>query len=86
MKVILGLEFEPKKLTTDMTDYSEFILKNFYKIEGYRIFFPRRNPTFNNPEFENATLRVLIVRLSPLQNIRESITHHFLFQEIRREV
>lgn len=86
MKVILGLEFEPKKLTTDMTDYSEFILKNFYKIEGYRIFFPRRNPTFNNPEFENATLRVLIVRLSPLQNVRESITHHFLFQEIRRDV
>ncbi|PWB50112.1 MAG: hypothetical protein C3F06_13560 [Candidatus Methanoperedenaceae archaeon] len=69
-----------------MTDYSEFIFKNFYKMEGYRIFFPRRNPAFNNPEFEKATLRVLIIRLSPLQNIRESITHHFLYQEIRRDV
>ena len=66
-----------------MIDHSEIILKNFYKIEGYRNFFPRANPTFNNPGFENAPLRVLIVRLSPLQNIRESITHHFLFQEIR---
>lgn len=69
-----------------MTDHSEFILKNFYKIEGYRIFFPRNNPTFNNPEFNAARFRVLIVRLSPLQNIRESITHHFLFQEIRKSV
>lgn len=67
-----------------MIDHSEIILKNFYKIEGYRIFFPRANPTFNNPGFENARLRILIVRLSPFQNIRESITHHFLFQEIRR--
>lgn len=67
-----------------MIDHSEVILKNFYKIEGYRIFFPRINPTFDNPGFENARLRVLIVRLSPVQNIRESITHHFLFQEIRR--
>ncbi len=75
-----------KKAIIDMTDHSEFILKNFYKMEGYRIFFPRKNPTFNNPVFEDARLRVLIVRLSPLQNIRESITHHFLFQEIRREL
>ena len=69
-----------------MTDHSEFILKNYYKMEGYRIFFPQNNPTFANPGFHDAPLRVLIVRLSPLQNIRESITHHFLFQEIRRDV
>ena len=67
-----------------MIDHSEIILRNFYKIEGYRIFFPRNNPTFNNPGFDNAPMRVLIVRLSPVQNIRESITHHFLFQEVRR--
>jgi len=70
----------------DMSDYYDFILKNFHKMGGYRIFFPRKNPTFNNPEFEDARLRVLIVRLSPLQNVRESSTHHFLFQEIRRDV
>ncbi len=67
-----------------MTDHTDFFLNNFQKMDGYRIFFPRNNPTFNNPGFEEAQLRVLIVRLSPLQNIRESITHHFLFQEVRR--
>ncbi len=67
-----------------MTDYAEFVLKNLHRLEGFRAFFPRSNPTFNNPEFEEAAMRVLIVRLSPLQNIRESITHHFLYQEVRR--
>ncbi|MDP2845712.1 MAG: radical SAM protein, partial [Candidatus Methanoperedens sp.] len=67
-----------------MTDYSEFVLKNFHKLDGYRAYFPRNNLTFNNPVFEDAQLKVLIVRLSPFPNIRESITHHFLFQEVRR--
>jgi radical SAM superfamily enzyme YgiQ (UPF0313 family) len=67
-----------------MNDHTEFFLDNFHKMDGYRIFFPRNNPTFNNPDFVDAQVRVLIVRLSPLQNVRESITHHFLFQEIRR--
>jgi radical SAM superfamily enzyme YgiQ (UPF0313 family) len=67
-----------------MADYKEFIFKNLHRLDGYRAYFPRNNPTFNNPGFEDAQLRVLIVRLSPLPNIRESITHHFLFQEARR--
>ncbi len=67
-----------------MTDYSEFVLKNFHKLDGYRAYFPRNNLTFNNPVFEDAQLKVLIARLSPFPNIRESITHHFLFQEVRR--
>ncbi len=66
-----------------MTDYTEFILKNLHKLDGFRAYFPRSNPTFNNPAFKDASLRVLIVRLSPFPNIRESITHHFLFQEVR---
>ncbi|MCE8423840.1 MAG: hypothetical protein J5U16_07925, partial [Candidatus Methanoperedens sp.] len=67
-----------------MADHTDFFRDNFHKMDGYRIFFPRNNPTFNNPGFKEAQLRVLIVRLSPFQNVRESITHHFLFQEIRR--
>ncbi|VVB94742.1 Radical SAM superfamily protein [uncultured archaeon] len=67
-----------------MTDYKEFITKNLYRLDGYRAYFPRNNPTFNNPEFEDAQLKVMITRLSPFPNIRESITHHFLFQEVRR--
>ncbi len=69
-----------------MADYSEFIQKNFFNIEGFRIFFPGNNITFTNPPFDKARLKVLIVRLSPLKNIRESITHHFLFQEVRRTI
>ncbi|MCZ7398197.1 MAG: hypothetical protein O8C62_00700 [Candidatus Methanoperedens sp.] len=67
-----------------MTDYKEFIFKNLYRLDGYRAYFPQNNLTFNNPGFEEAQLKVLIVRLSPFPNIRESITHHFLFQEARR--
>ncbi len=67
-------------------NYTEFVLKNLNCLEGFRAFFPRNNPTFDNPEFEEAEMRVLIVRLSPLQNVRESITHHFLFQEVRRSL
>lgn len=67
-----------------MTDYSEFILKNLYKLNGYRAFFPRPNITFGNPNFEDAGFRVIIVRLSPLHNVSESVTHNFLFQEVRR--
>ncbi len=65
-------------------EYHEFLENNIHRMEGYRIFSPRPNPSFNNPDFEFADIRVLIVRLSPLENIRESISHHFLFQEVRR--
>jgi len=66
-----------------MADHAEFILNNLHRLDGFRIFFPRNNPTFNNPGFEEAQFRILIIRLSPFPNIRESITHHFLFQEAR---
>jgi radical SAM superfamily enzyme YgiQ (UPF0313 family) len=69
-----------------MADYTEFVSKNLDRLEAFRAFFPRNNPTFENPKFEDAKLRVLIVRLSPLQNMRESITHHFLFHEVRRSL
>lgn len=65
-------------------EYQRFLEDNLDRYEGYRIFFPRPNPSFGNPDFETADLRVLIVRLSPLENIKESISHHFLFQEVRR--
>ncbi len=65
-------------------NYADLVMKNLNKLEGCRIFFPRFNLSFGNPKFEEAQLRVLIVRLSPLHNVRESISHHFLFQEVRR--
>ena len=47
-------------------------------------FLPFDNPTFNNPDFEDASYRVLIVRLSPFRDVDRSIPHLFLFQEVRR--
>lgn len=47
-------------------------------------FLPSPNPTFGNPEFDEATARVLIVRLSPLRDVADSIPHLFLFHEVRR--
>ncbi|HUX75622.1 MAG TPA: hypothetical protein VMY40_03145, partial [Anaerolineae bacterium] len=47
-------------------------------------FLPLGNPTFDNPDFENASYRVLIVRLSPFRDVDKSIPHLFLFQEVRQ--
>ncbi len=47
-------------------------------------FLPLENPTFDNPDFEAAPHRILIVRLSPLRDVDRSIPHLFLFQEARR--
>jgi radical SAM superfamily enzyme YgiQ (UPF0313 family) len=42
------------------------------------------NPTFENPPFDAAPYRVLIVRLSPFRDVDRSIPHLFLYQEVRR--
>ncbi|MCZ7395162.1 MAG: radical SAM protein [Candidatus Methanoperedens sp.] len=81
-----GIKYGDILSTLNMADYTEFVSKNLNRLEGFRAYFPRNNPTFENPKFEDAKLRVLIIRLSPLQNMRESITHHFLFQEVRRSL
>jgi radical SAM superfamily enzyme YgiQ (UPF0313 family) len=47
-------------------------------------FLPPASPTFDNPAFDAATYRVLIVRLSPFRDVDRSIPHLFLFQEVRR--
>ncbi len=47
-------------------------------------YLPRANPTFSNPEFENAAFRVLIVRLSPFRDVDRSTPHLFLYQAVRR--
>jgi radical SAM superfamily enzyme YgiQ (UPF0313 family) len=57
------------------------LAKNLEQIEP---FLPFDNPTFGNPEFEGATYRVLIARLSPLRDVDRSIPHLFLFQEVRQ--
>ena len=45
---------------------------------------PLDNPTFENPDFQAASYRVLIVRLSPFRDVDRSLPHLFLFHEVRR--
>jgi radical SAM superfamily enzyme YgiQ (UPF0313 family) len=45
---------------------------------------PFDNPTFGNPEFQAASYRVLIVRLSPFRDVDRSMPHSFLFHEVRQ--
>ncbi len=47
-------------------------------------FRPSPNPTFGNPSFEDAAVRVIIARLSPLRDVESSFSHLLLFHEVRR--
>lgn len=59
----------------------ENILKSIISNGG---FLPADNPTFCNPVFEAASLRILIARLSPLSDVDRSSPHLFLAAEARR--
>ena len=54
----------------------------YHALRDFRLFLP--NPTFGNPEWGAASLRVLIVRLSPFADVQRSTPHLFLAQEVRR--
>jgi len=53
-------------------------------MSDYRQPGPRPDPMFDNPDFATATMRVLIVRLSPFRDVDRSISHLFLFDAVRR--
>jgi ferredoxin len=42
------------------------------------------NPTFANPRFDKAAAKVLVVRLSPYEDVDRSASHLFLASEVRR--
>jgi radical SAM superfamily enzyme YgiQ (UPF0313 family) len=67
-----------------MPDYTRFVRKNLHRFKQVEPFLPFANPTFENPNFQNTSSRVLIVRLSPFRDVDRSIPHLFLFQEVRR--
>lgn len=67
-----------------MPDYTHFMRKNLHRFKQVETFLPFTNPTFDNPDFQDASYRVLIARLSPFQDVNRSIPHLFLFQEVRR--
>jgi len=46
----------------------------------------RHNGSFANPPWDEASWRVLVVRLSPFRDVVRSTPHLFLFREVRRAV
>ena len=67
-----------------MANSTDFAHRNLHGFTQANMFLPFANPTFNNPDFQDASYRVLIVRLSPFRDVDRSISHLFLFQEVRR--
>jgi hypothetical protein len=67
-----------------MTSYTNFIRSHIHLFQQPEAFLPFNNRSFGNPSFDDATYRVLIVRLSPFRDIDRSTPHLFLFQQVRR--
>jgi radical SAM superfamily enzyme YgiQ (UPF0313 family) len=67
-----------------MPDYTHLIHQNLHHLRQPEAFLPFDNPTFANPDFDAASCRVLIARLSPFRDVDRSLPHLFLFQEVRR--
>ncbi len=69
-----------------MPYFEAFFRDNWSLLQQAALYRPGTNPTFGNPDFETAALRVLIVRLSPFRDVNRSTPHLFLFQAVRRAV
>ena len=67
-----------------MPDYRTFFGAHAHRLAQAPLYRPRRNSTFRNPEFAAASARVLIVRLSPFQDVDRSLPHLFLADAARR--
>ena len=67
-----------------MTDHSAFFARTWSLLQQSSLFRPGADPTFGNPSFGDAGLRVLIVRLSPYRDVDRSTPHLFLHQAVRR--
>lgn len=69
-----------------MSDVQAFFKEHWPLMQQADLFLPRENPTAQNPAWERATLRVLIVRLSPYRDVERSTPHLFLAQAARRGI
>jgi hypothetical protein len=61
--------------------YEDFFRQSVQRLRDFRLFLP--NPAFGNPPWEQASLHVLVVRLSPFSDVERSTPHLFLAQEVR---
>ncbi|MGC9347767.1 MAG: B12-binding domain-containing radical SAM protein [Anaerolineae bacterium] len=69
-----------------MADFGGFFGENWSLLQQANLFRPSSNLTFENPVFETAPFRVLIVMLSPFRDVSRSTPHLFLFQAVRAAV
>lgn len=67
-----------------MADFNKFMRENLSGLQEAGQFRPVNNPTFANPDFAKAKLKVLIVRLSPFRDVDRSTPHLFLADAARR--
>lgn len=67
-----------------MSNYASLIRQALHHLQQPEPFLPFDNPTFANPDFDAASCRVLIARLSPFRDVDRSMPHLFLFHEVRR--
>jgi hypothetical protein len=67
-----------------MADFRAYFGEHRALLQQAPLFTLQPNPTFDNPPFEAATFRVLIVRLSPFRDVSRSTPHLFLYQAVRR--
>lgn len=66
-----------------MADHSEPLHRSWHLLRQAEALAPHPNPTFGNPAWDDATFRVAVVRLSPLEDVGSSSTHLFLAQAVR---
>ncbi|MCJ7738672.1 MAG: radical SAM protein [Anaerolineae bacterium] len=69
--------------TEIVTIYSEYFTQNWPLLQQRDLYNPTTNPTWNNPDWRDAALKVLILRLSPYRDVDRSTPHLFLHQAAR---
>lgn len=67
-----------------MINYRAYFENQWAALQQAPLYRPEPNPTFENPPFDAANWRALIVRLSPYRDVAHSTPHLFLYQAIRR--
>jgi radical SAM superfamily enzyme YgiQ (UPF0313 family) len=67
-----------------MIHNEDYLKRNWPLFQQEQVYLPRGNPTFDNPPFDAAGMRVLVVRLSRFLDVDRSTPHLLLHQAVRR--
>ncbi len=72
----------PATVESPMPSYEDLFPRFAHRLRDHNLY--RRNPTFANPPWGEASQRVLILRLSSFADVERSTPHLFLADELRR--